>query len=1054
MRKYLALLTVMQLLIGSCLLAQQRTITGKVLNQESGNPITGVTVKVLGTATGTITDNGGMYKITVPNAKGKVLLFMHVGMATGQFTIRDSSIVNISLSPAGANTLNDVVVTAYGQTRNRRELSYNAQEIKGDDIAQTHRDNFINGLAGRVPGLTVTSTSGVPGASSQIFLRTPVSMSGNNQPLFVIDGLPVSNQTFSAGNLISGPQSNSQSDYTNRIADINPNDIDKITILKGPEASALYGSDGASGAIIITTKSGKSNKTVVTYDNSFRWDKIYKYPTVQNRFGIGQRGIYDPTAYNANSYSGGGYYMFGAEIPASEPTYDNIKKFFRTGTSTQHNLSIESGNYSTLTYRLSASYLKTDGVVPATSYTRYNFRLSASAHVSSTITATGSASFVSSDNKKAPKGAGGYYTNLMNWPANYNLDNYLTSTGSRLLLLPQATPSTPNYGGEIDNPFWNIYKNPAEDKTDRFIGNIKLQFKPYQWWSMTGALGFDQYNTIGTYAYHPRSKVGYASNGYYGSYTDNFKNSSGTFSSVMDKTFGEISNTLNLTAYFENSKEVIFNQTGSNFYEADFTSINNTDPTTQRTQSVLPNSRKLRFLANYTIGYKKLLYLTGSGTYEGNSTLSSTVYNKTPFFKYGSVAGSFIFSDIKGVKDRLPWLSFGKLRGGLGTTGKGPYSPYIIDNDFINTTVGGFVYSSTRGNINLKPEYTTTYEAGAELKFLHNKLGLDITYYRTNTKDQINLVSVPYSSGFIQSWINGGKITSNGLEIQLTATAVSSKNFEWNITSNFNKSKGHVVSMPDNVPYLKDGASNVFGNVMGYYKKDFPIGGMVGSLLSRNKDGQVLISTATGLPVTTSSTDSLIGNRMPDFTIGIINSFTIAQSWNLSFNIDIRKGGDVFNANKMYMIQMGVSPLTLDRNRPRVIPGVLSDGLENSSTPTANNIAIIPNNTVTSGNLLGNAFYSSAYAEKDFVEKVNWLRMRDITLSYLLPKSLIGKQSIVKSGSVFVTATDLFMITNYSGLDPSANATNASAKGYGAQGMDFGSIPTPRSFNIGIKATF
>ena len=1050
MHKKFQLFLLALLCANAMLWAQTKQISGVVVSKEGSMPLPGVVVQVKGGRTQATTDKDGYYRISA--SQGQHLVFSYIGKVPMEYVVGMSGTINVSLMTSYSQPLDSVVVTAYGQNRKRRELSYSAQTVNGDDLAQTKRDNFIDALAGRVPGLTINSTSGTPGSSSQIFLRTPLSMSGNNQPLFVVDGLPVSNQTLSTGYLVNGPASNANSDFSNRIADLNPNDIESVTILKGPEAAALYGSDGASGAIVITTKRGVAGKAVITYDNSFRFDHLYKYPEIQTMFGIGQRGIYDPTAYNANSYSGGGFYMFGGQYPDSAAKYDNIHNFFRTGKSQQQNISVESGN-SIYSYRFSGSYLNTTGVVPNTSYTRYNFRLSGTAKLNSKMMLTASASLISTDNKKAPKGAGGYYLNLLNYPVVNDIRKYMNPDGSRLLILPQIPGQPLNYSGELDNPFWNVYKNPAEDKTDRFIGNLRYTYDPFTWWQLIGNVGFDIYNTEGTYAYNPQSKVGSASNGYYGIYTNKYKNYSGTFSSIFKKKWGKISNTLNLSAYFENNIQSIYSMGGSNFYEPNFYSINNTSQTTQTIQSTYPNSRKVRFLGSYTIGYNNLLYITASGTDEGNSTLSSTIYNKTPFFKYGALTGSFIFSDLGFMKTQN-FLTYGKLRGGMGTTGKGPYAPYIIDNTFTSAQTGGFVYGITQGNINLKPEFTTTYEAGAELKFFQNRLGIDITYYKTNTKGQINLINVPYASGFTKSWVNGGNITSNGVEILVTGAVIKTKQLQWNITGNFNTARGHVVSMPSGISFLKDGASNVFGSVMGYYRPGFPIGGLIGSTLSHNNQGQVLISQTTGLPVTSSSTDSLIGKRMPDFTVGLINSFTIGSSWNISFNLDFRKGGDVFNGNKMYMIQEGVSPLTLDRNRPRVIKGVLNDGLQNSSTPTPNTIAVIPNYRVSSGSTLGNDFYSSAFAESDFIEHVNWMRMKDVTISYTLPKKYFKGQSVIKGVSVFVTGTDLFVITNYSGLDPNTNATNASATGYGAAGIDFGAIPTPRSFNFGLKATF
>ena len=352
------------------------------------------------------------------------------------------------------------------------------------------------------------------------------------------------------------------------------------------------------------------------------------------------------------------------------------------------------------------------------------------------------------------------------------------------------------------------------------------------------------------------------------------------------------------------------------------------------------------------------------------------------------------------------------------------------------------VFSS---NPDLRPETTRNFEVGGEFQFLKKRLSFDIAYYILNTKDQIVSNRLSYGTGGVLKFINGGVVENKGIEIQLKALAVQKKNFNWDVTVNFDKNRSTVKKMPADLPLYYDSDTWVFGAVRSEVSVGTSVGNLVGFAFRRNDAGQLLISPTTGLPLNT-PTYVNIGDRTPDFKMGIINSFTFFENLNLSFNIDIRKGGIVFNGNEAMMILTGTSTKTLDRLQPRVIDGVLLDGLENSATPTKNNITIVP--------YYRNDYYDGAFAEGDFAEEVNWLRMRDITLSYRLPQKWVKRQKVFRNASVFVTGTDLFMITNYSGMDPNVNALNSSTGGFGGSGIDYGAIPNPRGINFGIKAQF
>jgi len=1046
MRKILRLFFVFPLLLlvlSKPAIAQERTVSGTVTSNEDGTPIPGVTVTNTKSGIRVQTNDAGYYSIAA--STGQTLSYTFVGYVLQQQTVPATGMLNIKLVSTD-NELENVIVTGYGQKRNKRELAYQTPTVSGEELSSTRRDNFLNSLAGRVPGLTVTSTSGLPGASATIMLRGATSIGGNNQPLFVVDGVPLDNNSLNQEDLIASSTAgttgvgfaNRNSDYTNRIADINPEDIEQVVILKGPEAAALYGSDGASGAIIITTKKGVSGKARISYDNSFRIDEVYRFPQIQTQFSRGINGIYNPEAYSTIY----GFRYFGPEYAEGTAQYDNLKNFFQRSFSQQHNLAIDAGNKDA-SYRFSAGYLNSKGVVANTGYQRMTFRLSAQTKLGEKMKLSSTWAYIISDNDKVPKGAGTYYQNLITYPGDIDASNYQNLNGTRKVIKSSADLS-----GEFDNPYWDVNKNKSNDQTQRLTGNINFSADPVKWLNLSTIIGVDHYITEGFYFTHPQSRYGFSSNGFFSSYEQNFNNINGVARATFKKTIAKkFVNTLSTSFYIESNKRNVNSQKGEQFFEPNFVSINNTAPLTQSAKLVRTEIRKIRAFANYTLGYNNILYISLSGIREGVSTLTSKFYNTQPFYNYGSASASFVFSDLKGIKE-VKWLSYGKLRASYATTGKGPSVAYRIDPQFatLTTTGGGYALDVFASNKDLKPEFSRNFEVGGEFQFLNKRLSLDVAYYIINTKDQIVSNRLSYGTGGVLKYINGGELENKGIEIQLKGTVVKSSNFDWDITANFDKNRGIVKRMPADLPLYYDSDTWVFGAVRSEVAVGTSIANLVGFVFQRNDAGQLLISPTTGLPINSTAYTN-IGDRTPDFKIGLINSFTFKKNLSVSFNLDIRKGGDVFNGNEAMMVLTGTSTKTLDRLQPRVIDGVLADGLQNTANPTKNNITIVP--------YYRNDYYDVAFAEGDFVENVNWLRMRDITIGYQLPEKFVKRQKIVRSASIFVTGTDLFMITNYSGMDPNVNAVNSSnSRGFGGSGIDYGAIPNPRGINFGIKAQF
>jgi TonB-linked SusC/RagA family outer membrane protein len=1024
--------------------AQGNLVTGTVIAEDDSSPLIGVNITNKKTNKKAVTNASGKFSIAAE--KGETLVFSYTSYATKQVVVGDVKVINVTLA-ASEKQLDDVVVTAYGIKREKKSLGYSTQSVTGEDISATKRDNFINSLAGRVAGVNITPSSGTPGASTQIVLRGATSIGGNNQPLFVVDGVPYDNQTLNQEGLISGQSvafGNRNSDYGNRAMDINPDDIEELTILKGPEATALYGSDGASGAIIITTKKGKAGKISVNYDNSFRSESIYRLPDVQTVYGIGSNGVANSTA-TVNPFSilgsatGAGISSaFGAKIPAGTNTYNNSKSFFKNGFTQQHNLNVGGGSENA-TYRFSAGYFNQDGVIPNTGYEKISFRFTGSTSYGKFKLNT-TINYVNSTTKKASKGAGSYLINLLTWPVENDARNYVNPDGTKVTLRNVAN----NYSLEYDNPFWDVNKNPAQDKVDRLTGNINASFDITKWLSVSNILGIDQYSQYGYLATNPLSRFGYASNGFYSQYQQNTRNISNTVKATAIKRWNDFS--VNFTAgfYVENNYTKLESQKGERFYERDFFSMNNTDPLSRDAKTTITQTRKTRLFGSLVSGYKNILYLSLSGSREGVSTFMSRAVDKSPYFSYGSSSLSFVFTELNFMKG-IDWLNFGKARISYANTGKGPSSPYVIDYRFVNqiTTGGGYAYDVTGNNFGLQPERSKNLEYGVEINAFKNRVKLDVTRYELVSEKQLLAARASYGTGYVIKWFNGGKVENKGWEIQLGITAIRNKNFTWQSNFNFDKNIGKVVSMPSDLPTYYDSDTWVFGNLRSQYFVGSKIGNLAANKFKRNDKGDILISPTTGLPIKDDNFTT-VGDRQPDFKLGFVNKFTY-KDFSLSFNLEWRKGGSVFNATEYLLYLTGYSTRTLDREKSRVVNGVLQDGLENTATPTRNTIAVTPMNNST--------YYSgtTTTSEEDFVENVSWLRMRDITVAYRVPRKFLGNARIIKDASVFFTGTDLFMLTNYTGADPSVNSNTAANRGYGGAGIDYGALSIPRGFNFGIK---
>ncbi len=1017
------------LIVSACLLsyvagiAQVRQISGTILSEDEKRPLQGITVANRQTNQKTQTNSAGYF--TIAAQPGHQLIFTFVGFSSRTITVGDQTNISFRLEQEDKQ-LEQVVVTALGINRSKRSLGYSANDVKGEDLAQTQRDNFINGLAGRVPGVTIGTTNGLPGSSTSIQLRGINSLSGSNQPLFVIDGLPVNNETFNANNMVRQTE-NRTVDFSNRISDLNPEDIESLTILKGPEAAALYGIDAANGAIVITTKKGKTGKGSINYSYNYGIEKIGRLPEIERVYARGNNGILSSTTFNA----------FGPRFPEGTQFYDNINNFFQQGSVSKHNLSFD-GGAGGYTYRLSTSFSTREGVVPNTNYDRANISLSGTAQIFPKLKAETNLQYINTANKKVSKGANSFYLGLLSYPSDEDITDYLIPTGGRKTLVS---------GTEIENPFFDVNKNQLRDKGNRVISNLGFVFDPLNWLSFTARVGVDVSNNNYFVLYHPESnRAGGTIQGSIDESNQTNRVITGQYFATGKRNFlnNKFKTTLRVGSAVYDFDDNINSIRGETFLEPNFNSLNNTTATTQRTLITRTQKRVVGVFGDFNINYNNLLYVTATGRNDWTSTLPE----ETNSFFYPSLSTSFVFSEFlkNGTVGNV--LGLGRIRASIAQVGKDarPYqtNPALQAQQ---TTGGGFAYNFWAPNPFLRPEKVTSKEVGMELQLFKNRLGLDVAYYKSKSVDQIvNNLRISYATGFILKNINGGELQNWGTEILLRGTPVQTKNFTWESSINYTRTNSELTKLPDGVSEFYNSDTWLFGNV----RNGARLGGPLSTLTAQfayqyNNAGQLLINPTNGLPLQTNNAIwPIAGDRNPDFKGGIFNSLTF-KGINLNFLWDIRKGGDVFNATGLYLYNLGLHPKSIaDREVPVAFDGVLKDGLENSPNPTRNNISIIP--------YYNNNFYSGSINDQEFIERdVNWMRLRDVTLSYKLPSSMLKRGKIFKSATIGFTATDLILITNYTGGDPGVNGTTTATGGSGSGGIDFGNLPVPKNYNISFR---
>jgi len=1012
-------------------------ISGTVVDA-AGEGVIGATVQQKGSSNATATGLNGSFQLTVP--EGATLVVTYIGYQPQEVKAAQGMTVTLQ---EDVNKIEDVVVTAeFGLKRVARAVGSSVQNVKAQDIIESGRTDFVSALQGRVAGMTVTSTSGMPGASTQVVLRSMTSLSGNNQPLYVVDGVPMDNSSFDPQNsfAVADAVSVRDMDFSSRGNDLNPDDIESMTVLKGAAAAALYGSDASNGAIIITTKKGANTdgKGVVSYSGNFSWSKAYGWPEIQDKYANG--------AYGATNY----YYQnrFGGLIPDNVKVYDNVQAVLQTGFSHRHNVSVQAGK-DKMSLRASAEFLSTDGVVKTTGLDRMTIRFGGKAEVNKWLNVDGSVAYIKSSNTKIGRGPSGpiYYAYL--WPSVDDMSNWLAEDGMHMRL--------PEYYIDDDqiNPLFGMYKNQNYDETDRATASLTAVVTPVKNTFFRASFGWDFSASNYIVARHP----------YYCTYNQTVVDSDNGGSYNISK--NNLNNVnINLIAGYQNdwcdgryslSAQVGYHQThqetnrlssyGSNFLVIDLLSLNNCTPSTITSKKAMTTRRLQALSARVELGYNQMAYLTLGARNDWSSTLPKE--NNSYF--YPSIEGSFIFTEIKGL-DKSKWLNYLKLRGAYSQVGKDA-SPLSIDPALEATGLwgGGYKYGFTGPNKALVPEMNTSYEVGVEGRFVDDRINLDFTYYWQFCDDQIvNGFRMSYATGFVLNNLNVGSFKTWGWEGHIDADIIRADNgFRWNLGVNMSQNKSLVVDLPENLKEYYNAYTWNSGGLRNGIKEGYPITTITGQAYQRNKNGDILLSPTSGTPLTESDW-SVLGDRNPKLNLGA-TTYLSFKGFRLSAMVSGMFGASVVNGTMRTMMQKGQSweSVRLRENRHYIFDGVLKDGAENSDNPTKNTIA------VDMMNYAGTSIFTGG--DEDWFEKnVNYMKLAEIRLNYTVPTTWLKKvtKGFISKASVFVAANDLCTWTNYSGVDPVGNTMSAAGGGTGGQGYDVWGIPAPRTYSFGVNLSF
>lgn len=1051
MKHRLRFLTLLLSLSAFVAIAQERTVNGTVTSSEDNSSVPGVNVVVKGTTIGTITDLDGNFSITVPNDES-ILVFSYIGMVTQEIVIGTRSNLDVLLHP-DIQQLNEIVVTAMGLEKEKRTLNYATQNVESREITQSQQPNLANSLQGKVAGLSVRQSSGMPGSSTLMTIRGSTVLSGNNQPLMVVDGMPIESGTVFTDN--STTERVSSSDASSRSLDINPADIESIEVLKGPAASALYGLRAGNGVIIITTKSGNKakDKAIINFNTAYTADFVTKTPDLQSTYAQGTSGEFNQSTSRSwgPRISELGEYVNNVGETVTGKVYDNVTPFFETGGTYNADLSV-SGSGDMGNYSVSAGYTNQNGFIPTTGMTRYTGKLRGDFKVSPDLTVGGTMIYSQVNVDKIASGS-----NL----SNPLFTTYYAPRSYDLWGTPYATESDPysqiHYRGTMDNPRWSLANNEFTEVNDRVIGNMNLTYKPLEWFSVKYQLGVDYFTNNQKEIYELGSgetggRTSPPSGGELTDFSYSRRQINSTLNLIFDHKFSE---DFNLNFVLGNEFYDIDGRNmkvrGSGFDIGGFHNISNTQ--SQISEETISRRRVFGYYGNLTLSYKNLLFLTATGR---NDKVSNLARDNRSFF-YPSVGGSFIFTEF--LKSDV--FSFGKLRAGWATVGQAyDEDDYPTQNIFYqgSSGVGGFLTDGIQfpfadrnafaqdvllKTADLKPLNKVSFEIGIDLRFFNDRIGIDYTYFTSDVNDQIFQVPIAASTGYQAELRNAGKLRSSGHEISMNLNPVITSDFRWDMGINFTKFTNEVIELAPGVANIYLGGFTT-PSIRALQGSTYPSIFGIGYL--RDEEGKIVVLDDPGNPYhgmpLQDPVAKKIGDVQPDFEMGFSNTF-VYKGISLTALIDWRQGGQMFSGNNYLGRFYGALKSTEDRETPVVLDAVkgFQDGDGNLVVTGENDIAI----------LRGEEYWSDVLGEinEAHVHETTYVRFRELSLGYSLPGSIL-KNSFFNTVSLSLVGRNLFLWTKYPNFDPETSTTGA----VNGQGLEYVAHPQIASFGGRINVTF
>ncbi len=1027
----------------SLLFAQSITVNGKV-SDDSGNALPGVNIQVKGTSTGTSTDFDGNYEISA--SQGDVLVFSFLGFKTKEVSITGTTL-NVNLEE-DTSQLDEIVITAFGIEKEARELGYSITQVKAEDLELAGQANAITALQGRVAGLQINQNSGTAGGGIDILIRgvTSVDPSRNNQPLIIVDGLALNNDTF-AGNVLpsagsNSPTSSEQFSFTNRAADINPEDIESFNILKGAAATALYGIRAANGAIIITTKKGKQGKAKISITASTTIREINTTPDLQKTFREGWRGrveaLYTPetdtgfTSVFASTpfHTWGPRYTDdsvlnpdGQTIDLTNDRFYDPYELFKTGINTQVNFNI-SGASDKIDYFFSVGNNSEKGVLPNAEYNKTTFRFKAGYQATDNFTINSSIAYTNSGGTRANGGDKSVFSSLSFYSPTFPINDFQNPDGTQR-----------NYSrGIIDNPRYFLETSNLTDDVNRWIGNVILNWTPKDWINITYSAQVDNFSDQRNRFVPPDLDTGTQVGGFIVEQDINFLGLESNFIVTLTKDWSEdFGTTLTLGNQISDSKTDFTSVRGETLNVPGINDITNT--INIFAGNAITQSRNVGVFGELKFDYKNKLFLTITGR---NDWVSVLPKENRSFF-YPSISLAYDIHDLFGESD---FFSFGKLRASWAEVGKGPVFGrtgrfFIADGDFPFGGTGGFRISTLEGDLNTIPEKNQSFEIGTDLRFFKNRLRIDYAYYKTTIKTQIFDVGTAPSTGISALNRNAGDFETFGHELLISANIIKNDNFSWETILNYSTNEGKVIALPEDIQAIVF-ANSGFAGITSEVREGDSTGDLYGWRW-RYENGQRYIGD-DGMPRVDFDARQKVGNAFPDFIASIGNYLSYK---NISFNflLEWKEGGDLYDSGRRNSIRNGILGLTEFRNETTILEGVMDDGSG----------GFIPN---TQEVLIDQDYYRSSTrynrASEILIQDASWVKLRNIGLTYNITGTILEKLHM-DTFAISASAQNLLLWTPFEGFDPEGSQFSSGSNRYGFTGF---STPISESYSFGIKLGF